>query len=335
MGGTDARSTCGLSDDGACDVVAPQVVAVVGPTASGKSALADELAVRLGGPVVSADAMQVYRRMDIGTAKTPVAERRAPLLCIDLAEPSETYSVACFMSQAHEAIDTALGAGRVPVVCGGTGLYVRAALEDMDFPSGEQLDNPVRARYEALAAELGPDAFHDLLAQRDPASAVLIHANNVRRVVRAFELLEQGTSYAVQHEGLHVRVDRHPTLMVGLEMDRAQLYERINVRVERMVETGLVDEVRGLVAEGLADSLTSRQAIGYREIIAYLAGECSLAQAVDDIQRASRRYAKRQLTWFRGDPRVRWIDASGYTCEQMADIVEQWMAVGISNHAGV
>lgn len=307
----------------------PKVVAVVGPTASGKSALADELAVRLGGPVVSADAMQVYRRMDIGTAKTPPDERRAPLLCIDVAEPSETYSVACYMEAAHEAIDAALSVGQTPVVCGGTGLYVRAALEDMDFPAGEQLENPVRRRYEALAEELGPDAFHELLAERDPASAALIHPNNVRRVVRAFELLEQGTTYATQHEGLHVRTDRHPTLMVGLEMERARLYERIDRRVEAMVEAGLVDEVRALVNEGLAGSLTSRQAIGYREIIAYLAGECTLAQAVEDIQRSTRRYAKRQLTWFRADPRVRWIDASGYTTAEMADIVQGWMTAGV------
>lgn len=322
-----------VADAGSGTLVQPQVLAVVGPTASGKSALADELAVRLGGPVVSADAMQVYRRMDIGTAKTPPAERRAPLLCIDLADPCETYSVACYMEAAHKAIDTAFAAGQVPVVCGGTGLYVRAALEDMDFPSGEQLDNPVRRRYEAQAAELGPEAFHALLAQRDPASAALIHPNNVRRVVRAFELLEQGTSYATQHEGLHVRTDRRPTLMVGLDMERTRLYERIDRRVEAMVEAGLVDEVRGLVDEGLGDSLTSRQAIGYREIIAYLAGECTLAQAVEDIQRASRRYAKRQLTWFRADPRVRWVDASGYTTAEMADIVQGWMAAGVPARA--
>lgn len=308
--------------------VRPRVLAVVGPTASGKSALADELACRLGSPVVSADAMQIYRRMDIGTAKTPPQERRAPLLCIDLAEPSEAFSVACYMGQAHAAIDAAVAAGQVPVVCGGTGLYVRAALEDMDFPAGEQLENPVRQRYEHLAEELGPDGLHALLAQRDPASAALIHPNNVRRVVRAFELLEQGMSYARQHEGLHVRTDRLPTLMVGLDIERSELYARIDERVEHMVDGGLVEEVRGLVDEGLAASLTSRQAIGYREIIAYLQGDCSLGQAVEDIQRATRRYAKRQLTWFRADPRVRWIATAGRTVDQMADVVEAWMDAG-------
>lgn len=321
-----------------CASVRPQVLAVVGPTASGKSALADELAWRLGSPVVSADAMQVYRRMDIGTAKTPIGERRAPLLCIDLAEPSETFSVACYLGQAHAAIDAAVAAGQVPVVCGGTGLYVRAALEEMDFPAGEQLDNPVRQRYEQLAAELGAQGLHALLAERDPASAALIHPNNVRRVVRAFELLEQGTSYACQHEGLHVRADRLPTLMVGLAVERAELYARIDERVERMVAAGLVEEVRALVGEGLADSLTSRQAIGYREIIAYLEGTCSLEQAVEDIQRSSRRYAKRQLTWFRADPRVRWIETAGYTVSRMADLVLSWMdaevAPGASPTAG-
>ena len=297
------------------------VIAVVGPTASGKSALADELAVRLGTEVVSADAMQVYRRMDIGTAKTPPDERRVPLLCVDVADPSETYSVACYEREAHACVDRLVGEGRTAIVCGGTGLYVRAALEDMDFPSGDQTNNPVRERYARLAEELGPQRFHDLLAARDPQSAALIHPNNTRRVVRAFELLEQGLSYACQHEGLHVRTNRHPTLVVGLTMDREVLYERINARVDRMMEQGLVDEVRGLADEGLAESLTSRQAIGYREILAALAGECTIEQAVEDIKRATRRYAKRQLSWFRGDERVVWIDALSGDVGSLADHV--------------
>ena len=293
------------------------VIAVVGPTASGKSALADELAVRLGTEVVSADAMQVYRRMDIGTAKTPPDERRVPLLCVDVADPSETYSVACYEREAHACVDRLVGEGRTAIVCGGTGLYVRAALEDMDFPSGDQTTNPVRERYARLAEELGPQGLHDLLAARDPQSAALIHPNNTRRVVRAFELFEQGLSYACQHKGLHVRTNRHPTLVVGLTMDREVLYERINARVDRMMEQGLVDEVRGLADE----SLTSRQAIGYREILAALAGECTMEQAVEDIKRATRRYAKRQLSWFRGDERVVWIDALSGDVGSLADHV--------------
>ena len=189
-----------MSSRGAAAPTRYETVAVVGPTASGKSALADELAVRLGSEVVSADAMQVYRRMDIGTAKTPPGERRAPLRCVDLVDPDEPYSVALYAREAHRAIDEACGRGLVPVVCGGTGLYVRAALEDMDFPAGDQVGNPVRDRYTKLADDIGADALHRRLEEIDPESAALIHPHNVRRVVRAFELLEGGSSYAREHE---------------------------------------------------------------------------------------------------------------------------------------
>ncbi len=298
-----------------------EVVAIVGPTASGKSDLADELAARLGSEVVSADAMQVYRRMDVGTAKTPPDGRRAPLRCVDLAEPGEAYSVALYAREAHAVIDAACAAGRMPVVCGGTGLYVRAALEEMDFPAGGQTGNPVRERYARLAEELGPEEFHRRLAAVDPASAALIHHNNVRRVVRAFELLEQGTSYACEHETLHVRTDRHPTLYVGLSVPREALYARIDARVDRMVASGLLDEVAELAADGFADALTARQAIGYKEFLKVLDGTCSLTDAVEEVKRATRRYAKRQMTWFRADGRIRWLDAEPYDASLLCTAV--------------
>lgn len=287
-----------------------RVISVVGPTASGKSSLADELAVRLGGEVVSADSMQVYRGMDVGTAKTPVEQRRVPIHCIDLVDVGQPYSAALFSQAAHASIDALLRCGTVPVICGGTGLYVRAALEDMGFPDGEQVENPVRVRYEELARQLGNDAFHRLLAERDPRSAALIHPNNVRRVVRAFELLEQGSSYSQEHATLHARCDRHPTLHVGLTMPRQLLYERIDRRVDQMVELGLVEEVRGLMERGLAETLTAKQAIGYKEIVSALRGEVSLEEALDSIKRSSRRYAKRQYTWFNADKRIHWFDIS-------------------------
>lgn len=297
-----------MTSDSFSSVRPALVLCVTGPTASGKSSLADELAVRLGSVVVSADAMQVYRGMDVGTAKTPPSERRAPLLCVDLAEPDDAYSAARYMPVAHAAIDAEVALGRVPVVCGGTGLYVRAALEDMDFAAGEQVANPVRERYEALARELGAQGLHDELSRRDPASAALIHPNNVRRVVRAFEMLEQGESYAAKHASLHVRTNRHPTLVVGLDLPREELYARIDARVDAMVAGGLVEEVRGLMARGMGESLTARQAIGYKEVMAALAGECPMDQAIEDVKRGTRRYAKRQLTWLRADERVRWLD---------------------------
>lgn len=317
-----------MSPSGFAGIDLPEVIAVVGPTASGKSAVADELAWRLDSAVVSADAMQVYRGMDIGTAKTPAEQRRVPLLCVDLVDPGEAYSAARFTQAAHEAIDGQRAQGRIPVVCGGTGLYVRAALEDMDFPAGEQVQNPVRDRYERLAAELGNQAFHRLLEDHDPESAALIHPNNVRRVVRAFELLEQGTTYAREHATLHVRVNRCPALVVGLELPRELLYERINSRVDEMIRLGLQDEVHSLVDNGLGNTLTARQAIGYKELLACLDGRCSLDDAVASIKQATRRYAKRQMTWFKADPRVRWLNAQDKTPEALADEIEVLMKNG-------
>lgn len=295
------------------------VVAIVGPTASGKSAVADELANRLGSEVVSADAMQVYRHMDIGTAKTPPSLRRVPLRCIDLVDPGEPFSVALFAQYAHTAIDELRARNLVPVLCGGTGLYVRAALETMEFPAGEQTGNPIRERYTRMAEELGPDAFHKQLVQVDPESAALIHPHNVRRVVRAFELLEQGTSYAREHMTLREHTDRHATLYIGLTMPRDMLYARINDRVDQMFEQGLLDEVRSLVCDGFADTLTARQAIGYKEVFGVLDGTKTVAQAADEIKQATRRYAKRQMTWFRADPRIVWMDSSEKTVVDLCD----------------
>ncbi len=309
-----------------------RVISVVGPTACGKSALAEQVCLRLGGEVVSADSMQVYRGMDVGTAKTPVGERRVPLHCVDLVDIGQPYSAALFAQDAHTCIDGLLGRGVVPVVCGGTGLYVRAALEEMDFPAGEQQDNEVRERYEALAAQLGNDAFHALLAERDPLSAALIHPNNTRRVVRAFELLEQGSSYAREHETLHVRVDRHPTLHIGLTMPRDALYRRIDARVDEMVRQGLADEVRGLMEAGLTETLTSRQAIGYKEVIEALQGHISMDEAIEQVKRSSRRYAKRQYTWFNADKRITWLDVSTMDQDCLAEKVCDLYAAGYAQN---
>lgn len=283
------------------------VIAVVGPTASGKSAVADLVAEALGSEVVSADAMQVYRGMDIGTAKTPVSERRVPLLLVDVADPTEPYSAALYQRDSRREIDRLRVEGRVPVLCGGTGLYVRAALDEMEFPRGE-VDGAARQRYQDLAGKLGPEGVHALLAERDPESAALIHPHNVRRVVRALEMLDEGVSYARQSAGFSKPREHYPSLQFALTMDRARLYARIDARVDAMMRTGLLDEVRGLMDAGAADALTSRQAIGYKELIDALEGRCTIGEAVDLIKLRSRRYAKRQLSWFRRDPRITWLD---------------------------
>ena len=296
-----------------------RVLAVVGPTGSGKTALAEELAVRLGGEVVSADSMQVYRGMDIGTAKSPVKERRVAHWCLDLAEPGEPFSAALYQRDARAAIADISARGALPIIAGGTGLYVRAALDPLDFPAGEQAGNASRARYEAFAAEQSPQALHALLAERDPQSAAMVHPNNVRRVVRALEMLDEGVSYAQQCEGFSARQSIFDARFVGLTVERASLYAQVDARVDAMLAAGLLGEVERLLASGLRDALTASQAIGYKELVPVIETGADLDSAIAAIKQATRRYAKRQLTWFRADPRVRWIDVTGLTTGQAAD----------------
>ncbi len=298
----------------------PRVVCVVGPTASGKSVVADLVAEGLGSAVVSVDAMQVYRGMDIGTAKTPPPERRVPLLMVDVVDPLESYSVQLFQGQARACVDELLSRGRVPALAGGTGLYLNAVIDEMSFPSGEK-DDDRRRSYEALAAERGAEGLHALLASRDPESAALIHPNNVRRVVRALEMLDEGVSYARHHEGLHERRAHYDAQVWGLTMARERLYARIDARVDEMVSSGLVDEVRGLAARGLTTELTAGQAIGYKELLEALAGACTMDEAIERVKQRSRRYAKRQLSWFRHDGRVRWIDLDETDAEGAARLI--------------
>jgi tRNA dimethylallyltransferase len=283
------------------------VVAIVGPTASGKSSLAERVAVELGTSVISVDAMQVYRGMDIGTAKEPPADRRCPLLMVDVANVDDDYSVALFQEQARHCADGLLAAGKTPVLCGGTGLYLDSVIDEMEFPHGATGGDGRRA-YEEYAQAHGADALHALLQERDAASAEIIHPNNVRRVVRALEMLDEGTSYAQQHAGLHARRPHYQVRMWGITMDRSRLYDRINQRVDKMFLDGLVDEVVRLRDEGLSDALTAHQAIGYKEVLDALSGATTMDEAREEIKLRSRRYAKRQLSWLRRDGRVMWLD---------------------------
>ncbi|MBE0476736.1 MAG: tRNA (adenosine(37)-N6)-dimethylallyltransferase MiaA [Coriobacteriia bacterium] len=287
-----------------------RVLAVVGPTAVGKTALAEGLALRLGGEIVSADSMQVYRGMDVGTAKPRPDERAVPYHCIDLAEPGEPFSAALYQDCARAAVADISARGLLPVLAGGTGLYVRAAIDDLEFPRGES-GSRERERLEALAARIGPEALHERLRGIDPASAALIHPNNVRRVVRALEMAAEGVSYAEQARGFAERRAVYDATFLGLTMEREALYARIGERVEAMVAAGLLDEVRALLDAGYREALTAAQAIGYKELVPVAEGRADLGDAVEAVKLATRRYAKRQLTWFRADPRVRWVDATG------------------------
>jgi tRNA dimethylallyltransferase len=296
-----------------------RVLAVVGPTAVGKTALAEELAVRLHGEMVSADSMQVYRGMDIGTAKPAAEERRVPYWCLDLAEPGEPFSAALYQRASREAIADIAARGKLPVVAGGTGLYVRAALDDWHFPAGEQAENPVRDAYSAFAEEHGAEALFAQLAERDPAAAAILHPNNVRRVVRALEMLDEGVSYADQAAGFSARESVYDARFIGLTMEREKLYERVDARVDGMLERGLLAEVERLLDAGLRDALTAAQAIGYKEFVPVIEQGADLDEAVASVKRASRRYAKRQLTWFRADPRVAWLDVTELSLSDAAD----------------
>ncbi len=293
------------------------VVCVVGPTASGKTALAQRVAELLDGEVVSADSMQIYRGMDIGTGKILPAERTVPYWGLDLAEPGEPYSAALFQGYARAAFEDVDARGKRSVLCGGTGLYVRAAIDDYRFPKGEQVDNEVRDRYAALVRDIGNQALWERLRAADPDSAALIHPNNVRRVIRAFELLDEGTTYARVNAGLKTMAQAVPAVFLGLSVDPAVLNARIDARVDQMLADGLVEEVRSLLRAGFREGLTAPQAIGYKEVVAALEGACSLDDAVAQIKIATHRYAKRQRTWFRKDERIHWIDANDANVEEM------------------
>ena len=296
------------------------VVCVCGPTASGKSALAERVALRLGADVISVDAMQVYRGMDVGTAKTPASERRVPLQMVDVADPTGDYSVALFQRKARRLVDDRLGRGLVPILCGGTGLYLDAVIDELAFPAGSK-DAGTRARYEMLATEQGAQAVWELLRSRDAASAEAIHPNNVRRVVRALEMLDEGTSYANQREHLRTRPAHYDARIWAIAWDRDELYRRIDRRVDLMVERGLMEEVRGLAEQGLARDSTAGQAIGYKELLDVIDGTCTLEDAIELVKRRTRRYAKRQLSWLRRDGRARWIDHELASTDEAVDII--------------
>ncbi len=293
-------------------------IAIVGPTAVGKSDVADRLAARLSSEVLSCDAIQIYRGMDIGTAKMMPEECSAPLRLVDIVDPGVAYSAALYQSDARAHIDRLLGEKRLPVFCGGTGLYLKAALDEMDFPSGE-LEDERRAGYQELAVRIGEEALHALLAERDPESAAVIHPHNVRRVIRALEMHDDGVSYAQQKSKFSIPRERYHALWFGLTRSREVLYERINLRVDLMFEQGLVDEVRGLMDQGLGDALTSMQAIGYKEIIDVFRGVISMDEARELIKMRSRRYAKRQLSWFKRDDRIVWFDMDEFTIDEVVD----------------
>jgi tRNA dimethylallyltransferase len=282
----------------------PPIVAVVGATAAGKSGLSLDLAERLDGEIVNTDAMAVYRGMDIGTAKPSAADRRrVPHHLLDLLDVTEPLTVAEFQRWARAAVAEIRGRDRTPVLVGGSALYTRAVLDRFEFPG---TDPDVRRELEAELAQLGAPRLHARLAEADPEAAARILPDNGRRIVRALEVVTlTGRPFGASLPE-HTYADQH-SLQIGVDIDRPSLDPRIARRVQEMFDAGLVEEVRRLLAAGLADGRTARTAIGYREVTAYLAGKTSLDDAIETTTTATRRFSRRQDSWFRKDPRVVWV----------------------------
>ena len=289
-----------------------RVLVITGPTATGKSALGVALAKRLDGEILSADSMQVYRGMDIGTAKvTPAEMQGVPHHLLDIADPSENFSAARWVDAAAEAAENVFARGKVPILVGGTGLYIDSLLSGRDF--AESGDPALRAELSAEYDRIGGEAFREKLWAVDPARAETLHPADKKRLVRALEVYRlTGETISAHDEKTKALPPRWPSLRVALTYaDRADLYARIDERVEEMAAAGLFAETAGLLAAGLSPDSTAMQAIGYKESVDLLQGRCTEAEAIDAIQRASRRYAKRQLTWLRRDPDIRWITWEG------------------------
>lgn len=297
------------------------VIVIVGPTASGKSSLAQNVALQIDGEVVSADSMQVYRYMNIGTAKIPAEQQKIPHHLIDVVDPGQPYSAQLFQTQARAAFSDIENRGKVPILCGGTGFYVQAALEDMRFPEGEQQSNQLRDELECFRLAHGNHELWEHLNKKDSRSAALIHPNNFKRVIRALEMLENGVSYADQSKNIKVLPPVVPSLKFFLEVDPDVLRVRIDERVEHMRKAGLVEEVSDLLESGFEKALTAPQAIGYKEIIAAKRGEVTLDEAFERIKIATKRYAKRQRSWFRRDEQLISLDADHLSIEEMTSAI--------------
>ncbi len=289
------------------------LVILTGPTAVGKTRLSVELAKRIGGEIISADSMQVYRGMDIGSAKVTREETRGiPHFLIDELDPWEEFHVVRFQEYAKQYIREIQSRGHIPILVGGTGFYIQAVLYDIDFTENGG-DTSYREELEQLAEERGPQYLHELLRQADPASAQAIHANNVKRVIRALEYFhETGEPISSHNEQERQKSSPYTFAYFVLNEDRQNIYHNIDLRVDLMMEQGLLEEVRRLKEQGCTRNMVSMQGLGYKELLAYLEGELSLEEALRVLKRDTRHFAKRQLTWFRREREVIWVNKEQY-----------------------
>jgi tRNA dimethylallyltransferase len=291
-----------------------RLIAIIGPTAVGKTKVSIDLAAKLGSEIISGDSMLVYRGLDIGTAKPGLAERRGIIHhLVDILEPDAEFSVVDFQASASRLVTTVNRTGKIPLLAGGTGLYVKALLEGYRFnPVGG--DDEVRNRLTALAESRGKESLHSMLAEVSPDTAAKLHPNDLRRVIRALEI-HHLSGQAVSRRKAPAASLVYDALVLGLTLEREKLYERINRRVDAMIAGGLVEEVSRLLTAGVPADAQAMQGIGYKEIVAVLQGETNLSSAVDRIKQATRNFAKRQLTWFRKMPYIEWIDTEAFTSD--------------------
>jgi len=291
----------------------PNLLVLIGPTAVGKTKLSLELAKMHGCEIISGDSMQVYRGMDIGTAKISLEEQQnIPHHLIDILEPDEAFSAAAFQQNVEQLIQDIQSRGKLPFIVGGTGLYIESLCYQFQF-SEASADEAFRSEQAAFLQEFGEQALHDKLKAVDPRSADRLHPNNTRRVVRALEILHlTGTTLSAQLEGQQ-KQSPYNLCIIGLTMDRTLLYKRIEQRIDLMLEMGLVEEVRQLLDKGYTTDFVSMQGLGYKEIIRYLQGEYSLDEAITLLKRDTRHYAKRQLSWFRHMKDIHWVDVTEFT----------------------
>lgn len=297
------------------------LVVLTGPTAVGKTKVSIGLAKAIGGEIISADSMQVYKHMDIGSAKITKEEMEGVLhYLVDVLEPSEPFHVVRFQEMAKAAMEQIYANGHIPIIVGGTGFYIQALLYDIDFTKNSE-SGSYRKELERYAAEYGAQHVHDMLRAVDEKSAEDIHAHNVKRVIRALEFYHQtGKRISEHNEAERQKESPYDARYFVLTDDRAKLYERINLRVDQMLENGLVEEVRKLKEMGFTKDMVSMQGLGYKELFAYLDGECTLSEAVYQIKRDTRHFAKRQITWFKRERSVIWIDKEALDYEDAAII---------------
>ncbi|MHB8130850.1 MAG: tRNA (adenosine(37)-N6)-dimethylallyltransferase MiaA [Mobilitalea sp.] len=294
-----------------------KLIILTGPTSVGKTALSIALAKAINGEIISADSMQVYKQMNIGTAKiTPIEMEGVPHYLIDELEPDEEFNVVKFQQLTNEYMNLIYSKNKIPILVGGTGFYIQAVLYDIDFTENDT-DLSYRAELEQLLLEQGGEYLHDMLTKVDPASAVAIHPNNSKRVIRALEYAKlTGDKISDHNQEQRTKQSPYQFCYFVLNKERAKLYETINKRVDLMLQVGLLEEVQKLAAKGYTRELVSMQGLGYKELLAYLEGEYSLEEAVEILKRDTRHFAKRQLTWFKREKEVTWVNKDDFTTEE-------------------